>query len=224
MPNINETNIDSYQVFPDLAISKIDYSICESDNPKTGLFLSENPHLISYFSLSENKNDWAVIFLLDNIEKININDFDNYHIFSNMSSNYNSIMIDFLINNPQYINKKNFSYNENDLAVKFLINNQQYIDKENFSCNENDLAVNFIINNPQYISKMMFSRNENNLAVNYVIKNPDYISCNFSLNENDLAVKFLINNPEYMYYDIFKEYNGNCIAIEYVYNNENIIE
>ncbi len=61
-------NIDSHQVFPDLDTNKIDDTICKSDNPKTGLFLLENKHLINKFYLSSNTNNWVVNFLINNPE------------------------------------------------------------------------------------------------------------------------------------------------------------
>ncbi len=60
--------IDSHQVFPELETNKIDDTICKSDNPKTGLFLLENKHLIDKEYLSQNTNDWAVNFLINNPE------------------------------------------------------------------------------------------------------------------------------------------------------------
>ncbi len=134
-------NIDSNQVFPKLNISYIDRSICKSNNPKTGLFLGENPHLINADYLNENENDWAVNFLINNPHYIN----ETY-----ISLNKNDIAVKFLINNPQYIDKEFFSENESNLAVNFLINNTEYIDKFSFAYNKNELAINFIRHNPKY--------------------------------------------------------------------------
>ena len=61
-------NIDSHQVFPELDINKIDDTICKSDNPKTGLFLLENKHLINKYYLNTNKNEWAIKFIDENPE------------------------------------------------------------------------------------------------------------------------------------------------------------
>ncbi len=58
--------IDSHQIFPNLKTNEITSKICFSDNPQTGLFLKENPHLINIGYLNFNKNKWVSNFLLEN--------------------------------------------------------------------------------------------------------------------------------------------------------------
>ncbi len=111
--SVNKITIDSHQVFPELETNKIDVSICESDNPRTGLFLEENKHLINKDILNNNTNDWAVEYLINNSEYI-----DTYFF----SENENNLAVNFIINNPQYIEKTIFAYNTNFLAIEYMKN------------------------------------------------------------------------------------------------------
>lgn len=99
--------LDSHQIFPELVMSKIKNTICKSDNPKTNLFLKENPHLIDEIYLNNNINDWSVKFLIENPQFILKNYF---------SQNTNDLAVKFHIKNPQYICEKYFSLNTNDLG------------------------------------------------------------------------------------------------------------
>ena len=55
---------DTYNIFSNLELDKLDNNICNSNNPKTGLFLDENPHLINSHLLSIMKMIGLLIFLL----------------------------------------------------------------------------------------------------------------------------------------------------------------
>ena len=94
---MSNITIDSHQVFPDLDLTKLDNTICKSDNPNTGLFLNENKHLINNNYLSLNSNDWAVQFLIDNPNYMNIIYF---------SCNTNDKAIKFIEDNPDLLKRK----------------------------------------------------------------------------------------------------------------------
>lgn len=110
-----------------------------------------------------------------------------------VSSTNNNRCVNFLIENPEYIEKCDFNLNTNDNAVKFLITNPQYIDRH-FSSNTNDMAVNFLINNNEYMNKPRFVENTNHLAVKYVNDNrlffndylQEYNEVNININNNKI--------------------------------------
>ncbi len=159
-------NIDSHQIFPNYDINKINKTICFSDNPKTGLFLKENPHLISVIILNSNNNDWAIDFLINNSDKID------YNIFS---KNNNDNAVKYLLKNKDKINWNVFSENSNDNAVIFLLNNnnnnKDKINWSSFSSNKNDIAVNYLLNNKHKIDLYYFSRNKNIKLKNSIFSN-----------------------------------------------------
>ncbi len=160
-------NLDTHQVFTNYDINKINNAICLSNNPKTGLFLKENIHLINNYFLSINTSEWVIDFILDN-DIVNIIDFN---FFSDLNNNK---IVNYLIQNPEKISWRYFSRNTNDKAVEYLIKNFNKINWKEFSKNNNDKAVDYLLENIDNINLRDLFRNNNDKIVDYIIKNINY--------------------------------------------------
>ncbi len=224
-------NIDSHNIFSNYDLNKINGSICLSDNPKTGLFLKENTHLINLYYLSTNMNNWVIDFIFDQdiIHLINFKEFNCYN---------NDKIVEYLLNNPKYL-ISSFFKNSNNIAVNFCINfinntyedkyikTYDYIDKlfffkEQFNANTNDKVVEYLLNNPDKINYNSFVGNNNDKVVDYILKNIDnidnYGKSILSSNTNNRIIDYLINNPKLINVDSFC-YNSNDKAVKYIINN-----
>ncbi len=211
--NVNDMLIDSHQVFSDYKLEYIDCVICLSDNPKTGLFLKENLHLIDSLYLSRNNSKWVVDFILDPliINYIEIEKFYSYN---------NDKIVNYLINNySDKLSNSAFCSNNNDIAVDYILNNIliNYESNNNIDDNDNN---NRIINDANF-DWYSFSYNNNDKAVDFLLQNPDKIYWfSFSINNNNKAVDFLINNPNENVWsnDL---YNTNDKFVDYILENYN---
>ena len=108
---------------------------------------------------------------------------------------------------------------DDDEIVDFLIANPKYINKRYFCSNPNDKAVRYVIENPSMLNISSFCTNPNNMAVDYIINN-SILSSNLCDNTNDRAFEYVLANPEYINWYVLCQNNNNKVA-EYVINNSN---
>ncbi len=188
-------------------------------------------YTIDFDTFSSNKNDKAVDFLLNNLDKIDIyslNKNKNSNIIDYLLKNPNKIELDYFCENgTSYVNKIFNRLSSLELydfqKVEYLINNIEKIGELNdvrlLSEINNTLIVEYLINNSDKINYNEFSGNEHYKVVEYLINNPDKINYNyFSRNEHYKAVEYLINNPDKINYKNFS-CNKHYKAVEYLINN-----
>ncbi len=203
-------NIDSHQIFPEYDLNKIDSDICYSDNPKTGLFLKENPHLIESNKLRMNKNNWIIDFIFDN-------QIINYINFGFFSCYNNDKIVDYLLQNLDKINWGYFTFNINNKAVEYLLKNPNKIYWGNFSQNTNNKAVEYLLKNPDRINWFYFSENNNDKIVDYLLENPNKISIKIASNNNTKAVEYSLETLKKINFR-----NKNDKLVDYILENYSI--
>lgn len=127
-------------------------------------FQQECINKLNWSHLSANPNSYAVLWLLDNPEKIDWK-FFNY--------NSNPIAVNHLMqNHPNQICSRTFSSNYCDDAVEYLIQHPSKIDWNNFSRNRNPLAINFCKQHLDKINYLYMCYNPNPLVQDILNENP----------------------------------------------------
>jgi hypothetical protein len=118
---------------------------------------------------------------------INTNNLISYALSRNINA------IQYLQNNPRFINWYGLCENRNPAVLPILYKNKEHIKWNKLS--SNPLAMDLIITNMDKIDWKELSSNTHFMAMELLMKNMDKIDWNkLSLNSNDWAIDLLMNN------------------------------
>lgn len=203
---------------------KIENRIINSVYKKYGIN-NMNKLKLSLPCLARNYDDKVVDYIFKNMtpEHLEVPD-----MCTSLSLNKNTKIVQFLLDNRQYINWSKFSSNENDKAIEILKINRHKIDWSQLSKNTNDKAMELLEENPNNIDWYYLSSNPSDKALDLLEKYQEKtISTNMFLslckNTNPRIMKILEKNIKLLNEDICIQHistNPNIFVYDYkfIYN------